>query len=288
MLLAQAVLPGRFAVATVDHGLRAQSASEASLVGALCAQHKIKHHVISLALGSGAGVQTRARSARYSALGAWLKAEGLGALVTAHHADDQAETLLMRLKRGAGVRGLAAMRPQAALLGHSDLTLLRPLLGWRRSELSEIVFAAGIKAVDDPSNRDFRFERARLRADLAMSNWLDIAALVKSAAHLAEADLALDWAATRTFADARREGNVIFWEPGQIPRVLGIRVLERIVETLGRSKPRGSELARWFDALAGGRIATLASVRGNGTDCIWNFVTVRPPSIYHQSVDERV
>ena len=286
MLLAQAVLPGRFAVATVDHGLRDQSASEASLVGAICAQHSIKHYVITLALGSGSGVQTRARAARYSALGAWLKAEGLGALVTAHHADDQAETLLMRLKRGAGVRGLAAMRPQVPVPGHSDLTLLRPLLSWRRSELNEIVFAAGIKPVDDPSNRDLRFERARLRADLALSNWLDIAALVRSAGHLAEADFALDWAVARAFADVRQEGDVIFWEPGQIPRVLGIRVLERIVEALGRSKPRGSELARWFDALAGGRIATLASVRGNGADRIWNFVTVKPPRINRQSVNQ--
>ena len=284
MLLAQAVLPGRFAVATVDHGLRAESAMEASLVGALCAQHRIEHHVIRLELGLGSAVQARARTARYTALGDWLKSERLGALVTAHHADDQAETLLMRLKRGAGVRGLAAMRPQAAVPGHNDQTLLRPLLGWRRSALNEITSRAGIKAADDPSNRDFRYERARLRADLATSSWLDVAALAKSATHLAEADFALDWVAARAFAEIRREGDKIFWEPGQIPRVLGIRVLERIVETLGRSKPRGSELARWFDALAAGKIATLASVRGNGADRIWNFVTVMPPRINHQSV----
>ncbi len=82
-------------------------------------------------------IQERARAERYRLLGEWAEARGLAALATAHHLDDQAETLLMRLARGAGVRGLAAMRPIARVPG-SDLPLLRPLLGWRRSELAAI------------------------------------------------------------------------------------------------------------------------------------------------------
>ena len=144
MLLAGAALPGRFAVATVDHGLRAESAEEAGMVARLCRERGVAHRTITLALPGGAGVQARARAARYAALGDWLRAEGLGALVTAHHADDQAETFVMRLNRGAGVRGLAGMRVRAVVPGHPGLPLLRPLLGWRRAELAALVAAAGI------------------------------------------------------------------------------------------------------------------------------------------------
>jgi tRNA(Ile)-lysidine synthase len=276
-VLAQAVLPGRFAVATIDHGLRAQSATEAAMVGAVCARYAVKHSVIKLDLSSGSGVQARARAARYAALGDWLKAEGMSALVTAHHADDQAETLLMRLMRGAGVRGLASMRPIAAVPGRIDFPLLRPLLGWRRLELNEIVVEAGITPAYDPSNRDVRFERARLRASIATSNWLDIAALARSTQHLGDADVALDWAAARAFADVRCEGHTLFWEAGSIPRAIGLRVLERIIVRLGRSTPRGAELARWFDALSRGKIATLAGVRGDGAKQVWVFTKTRPP-----------
>ncbi len=277
MVLAQAVLPGRYAVATVDHGLRAQSTMEAALVGTVCARFAVAHSVIKLDLSSGSGVQARARAARYAALGDWLKAEGMSALVTAHHADDQAETLLMRLMRGAGVRGLASMRPIAAVPGRIDFPLLRPLLGWRRLELNEIVAEAGITPAYDPSNWDIRFERARLRASIATSNWVDIAALARSTQHLADADVALDWAAARAFGDVRCEGDTLFWEAGSIPRALGLRVLERIIVRLGRSTPRGSELARWFDALSRGKIATLAGVRGDGTKQVWAFTKARPP-----------
>jgi tRNA(Ile)-lysidine synthase len=278
MLLAQAVLPGRFAVATIDHGLRAQGAEEAAMVGAICSQHSIPHSVVQLGLSSGSGVQERARHARYAALGDWLMAKGLGALVTAHHSDDQAETLLMRLTRGSGVRGLASMRPIAAVPGRTAFPLLRPLLGWRRFELGEIVAEAGIMPAIDPSNGDTRFERVRMRAAMAASDWLDIPALVRSTLHLAEADVALDWAANRAFAEVQSEGDALAWEPDTIPRALGMRVLERIVMMLGRAEPRGAELARWFDALSRGRIATLAGVRGDGTDRVWIFSRARPPS----------
>jgi tRNA(Ile)-lysidine synthase len=275
MLLASAVLPGRFAVATVDHGLRAESAGEAGMVARLCRERGVAHRTITLALPGGAGVQARARTARYAALGDWLRAEGLGALVTAHHADDQAETFFMRLNRGAGVRGLAGMRARAAVPGHPDVPLLRPLLGWRRAELATLVAAAGITPADDPSNRDPRFERVRVRAALASGGGLDVDGLIDSMAHLADADAAIEWMAERAFATARRDADGLVWTMA-VPRAVALRVLERIVAELGAGQPRGPELARWHDALEAGGIATLAGVRGEGRGAEWRFTRAAP------------
>lgn len=263
LLLAHAARPGRIVAATVDHGLRREAADEAAMVAALCATLDIPHRTLRLRLAKGAAVQERAREARYGALAVWLREAGAAMLVTAHHADDQAETFVMRLNRGAGVRGLAGMRVRAVVPGHPGLPLLRPLLGWRRAELAALVAAAGIAPADDPSNRDRRFERVRVRDALAAGGGLDIDGLIDSMAHLADADAAIEWMAERAFATVRRDANGLIW-PMAAPRAVALRVLERIVAELGAGQPRGPELARWHDALAAGGIATLAGVRGEG------------------------
>jgi tRNA(Ile)-lysidine synthase len=227
---------------------------------------------VPIALESGPAVQERAREARYRALGQWCTDHGLAALVTAHHADDQAETMVMRLNRGAGLRGLAAMRAQALVPGHA-LPLLRPLLGWRRAELVALVAASGVAPVDDPSNSDLRFERVRVRQGLADAAWLDRAGLALAADHLGEADAALDWAAARVPIEC--SDGMIMLEPG-LPRALALRVLERVIAQLGGTVPRGRDLARWHDRLAGGAVATLAGVRGDGRARPWRF-TAAPP-----------
>ena len=166
-----------------------------------------------------------------------------------------------------------------------SLPLLRPLLGWRRAGLVALVAAAGIAAVDDPSNRDGRFERARVRAGLATAPWLDPAGLAASAGHLAQADSALDWVADRLCAD------LAYQDIGQdigpdiapdiaiardLPRALALRVLERVVVRLGSSTPRGRDLARWHDRLMAREVATLAGVRGDGRGETWRFVAAPP------------
>lgn len=275
LVLAHAALKVEFEVATVDHGLRAAAADEAVQVAQLCARLGIAHRTIQLDLTGGAAVQERARDARYLALAAWLHERGLAALVTGHHADDQAETLVMRLNRGAGVRGLAGMRPVAAVPGEPALPLLRPLLGWRRAELQTVIENAGIEASDDPSNRDNRFERVRIRAGLADANWIDPAALAIAARHLADADAALDWAAEGEWRTVERGANACAYAPSA-PRAVRLRVLERIVRELVGGAPRGRDLARWLDALEGGGVATLGGVRGDGTMRPWRFTPARP------------
>ena len=199
LLLANAAFAGQVEAATVDHGLRAENADEAAVVAHICREMGVEHRVLRVEVAAG-NLQAEARIARYTALAGWLEERKLAALATAHHGDDQAETLLLRLNRGSGVAGLAGVRARGVVPG-TAIPLLRPLLGWRRGELADIVAAAGLAPAQDPSNTDDRFDRARLRKVLARAGWLDIPALAASAAHLADADAALDWAARREWAE---------------------------------------------------------------------------------------
>jgi tRNA(Ile)-lysidine synthase len=109
LLLAHAALPGAIEAATVDHGLRAEAAAEAEFVASICASLGVPHVTLGVRLAPG-NLQSEARVARYSALADWACERGIGAIATAHHADDQAETLLLRLGRASGVAGLAGVR----------------------------------------------------------------------------------------------------------------------------------------------------------------------------------
>lgn len=264
-------------MATVDHGLRPEAAQEAQAVAAICAGRGIACAALRPAVAATGNVQASARHARYAALGEWAKARGLAAIVTAHHAGDQAETLLMRLSRGAGLRGLAAMRGAARVPGHPALPLLRPLLGWRKADLEAVVANAGLLPARDPSNADPRFERVRVRGALAESAWLDPQALAASASHLGEADAALDWAAAREWDECVATGGPALIYRPQAPRAIRLRVIERIVATLGHEgTPRGAEIARLDGALSAGRIATLGGVRAQAAADGWRF-TPAPP-----------
>lgn len=269
LLLAAQAMPGRVAAATVDHGLRSESAAEAAFVGQVCADLGVPHKTLTVIVEPG-NLQAEARSARYGALAEWLVADGLSALATAHHADDQAETLLLRLNRASGVAGLAGVRARGLVPG-TRLPLLRPLLGWRRSELAAVVAGAGLTAIDDPSNRSDRFDRARLRKALAGADWIDVPALAQSAAHLADADAALDWAAAREWAEqVERTPMGITYRP-QAPRAVALRVLARIVAELDGEAPRGSAVARLFDALLARQPASIGGLVARAMPGGWSF-----------------
>lgn len=269
LLLAHALMPDRIAAASVDHGLRGESALEAAMVARVCAELGVPHEVLSVQVPQG-NVQAEARLVRYAALGEWLDRAGLAALVTAHHADDQAETLIMRLNRGSGVAGLAGTRAVGRVPGSAQ-PLLRPLLGWRKAELAGIVAEAGLAAVQDPSNSDARFDRARLRADLARTHWLDIEAVAASAGHLADADAALDWAAAREWQDCVVKAPMGLTYRPQAPRAIALRVIARIVTELNGEAPRGSAAARVFDSLLARQPASIGNLVARAGSDGWTF-----------------
>ena len=257
LLLAKAAIPERIEAATVDHGLRPDSGSEAAMVAELCAAYGIPHRILTVKVARG-NLQDKARAARYAALGKWMEDRGLAALATAHHADDQAETLLMRLNRGSGVAGLAGVRARGAVPG-TKLVLLRPLIGWRREELAGIVASSGLEAARDPSNEDPRFDRARLRQALKDADWLDVAAVAASAAHLAEAEGVMQWAAQREWDEAVEVGEGEIRYRPKAPGAIRIRVLARAIGMLG-VEPRLSSVAGLIGKLQNGKDATLGGV----------------------------
>jgi len=275
LLLAAAARPGHVEAATVDHGFRPEARDEAEAVAAVCERLAVPHAILTARWTEvpEAAIQERARGQRYRLLGYWAEERALDAIATGHHADDQAETLLMRLARGSGVRGLAGMRPRSITPG-AHVRLLRPLLGWRRAELGEVCACAGLQPAADPSNRDERFERVRVRGALAERDWLDAAALARSAAHLAEADEALGWAARGQWdktVDSRRDALV--FRPADAPNEVVRRIVARAVRKLateGDPDLRGGELDRLLVTLRGGGTATLRGVlcRGGGE---WHF-----------------
>lgn len=262
LLLAHAALPGKIAVASIDHGLRPEAAGEVALVERITAERGIPFTPLKVSLAPG-NIQARAREARYAALAQWALAEGLGAVATAHHVDDQAETLLMRLNRGSGLAGLAGVRAASRIDG-SEVTLLRPLLGWRKAELAEVVAAAGITPAADPANTNPDFDRARLRMALAAADWLDPMQLAASAAHLAEGWQALDWYAEldwheMVMRDEAAPGGLGYTYCANVPRVIAIETILRIIAALGGHATR-AEAGRAWDRLWQGKNASIGGV----------------------------
>jgi tRNA(Ile)-lysidine synthase len=258
LLLAHAAFPGRIHAATVDHRLRPESAAEAVFVADIAADLHVPHTTLAAEWPKGppaSGIQEAAREARYAALLGWCADQGINVLLTAHHADDQAETLLMRLNRGAGLPGLAGVRPSQPF---GSGLLLRPLLGWRSHELRSLCEAAGLTPIEDPSNADPRHERSRIRRLLRAADALDAEKVALSAAHLLEVEDAIRWLVdevVRTRVEIG-PGGASFDAAG-LPREIQRRVLALLVGP----EARGSAVARAVERLDSGRPATLAGLR---------------------------
>jgi tRNA(Ile)-lysidine synthase len=278
LLLAAEARPLRVEAATVDHGLRPESRVEAEMVAQVCERLGVPHGVLTATWNEKpeSAIQERARLIRYRLLGEWARERNMGALVTAHHLNDQAETFLMRLARGAGVKGLAGMR-RIADVPETDVPVVRPLLGWRHSELEAVCAAAGIEPTQDPSNEDEQFERVRIRKALSEADWLDAAAVAETAQHLAEADDGLDWATGLEWQRAvTADAGHIVYKPTDAPREIRRRIIRRAILALATegagAELRGRELDRVFAALTTDRRATL-----RGVLCIggqeWRFTT---------------
>ncbi|MTH99375.1 tRNA lysidine(34) synthetase TilS [Roseibium sp. RKSG952] len=178
--------------ATVDHGLRAEAADEAVAVSRRSADLGVPHETLKWKGWDGSGnLQDQARRARYRLLAEWAQSHGIAAIALGHTADDQAETVLMRLARSAGVTGLSAM---ATVRRQDGIDLLRPLLSITRARLRGYLNAAGVTWIEDPSNRDTRFDRIKTREALTGLGNIGITAetLSRVAGNLAQARDALE------------------------------------------------------------------------------------------------
>jgi tRNA(Ile)-lysidine synthase len=183
---------GAVTALTVDHRLRPDSAAEAAQVAAWLGARGIAHRILVRDGPPPAGdVQAAARSARYRLLEGWCERAQIVHLLTAHHREDQAETLLLRLARGSGLDGLAGI---SAVTEHAACRVLRPLLPVARARLAATLAARGQAWLDDPSNRDPTYARARLRRSAALlaGEGLTPERLADTAARLGRARAALE------------------------------------------------------------------------------------------------
>ncbi|MDD0972400.1 tRNA lysidine(34) synthetase TilS [Pseudomonas fontis] len=185
----------------IHHGLQPVADTWPDHCRALCGRLGIALQVIPVQVAPGASLEQAARDARYAAFAEALKPGEI--LLTGQHREDQAETLLFRLLRGAGLRGLGAM-PGSRPLGQG--ALVRPLLGVSRDELSSYAMAQGLDWIEDPSNADTRFSRNYLRHQVMpalQQRWPQVArSLARSAEHLGEAQGLLDELAEQDLAQA--------------------------------------------------------------------------------------
>lgn len=260
---------------TVDHGLRAASAAEARRAAAMAKALGVPHRILRWKGEKPAsGIQAAAREARYRLLLDACRAAGVHDLLVAHHLEDQAETFLLRLARGSGVDGLAAMAASRQLTDEEPaVRLLRPLLDLPRERLLATVRRSGIAPVEDPSNENEAFDRVKARKALAALAplGLDAARLARTAAHMARARAALEAATTALLADHARLSSFGHAELDcgallAAPREVGLRALAAIIRAVG-----GHDYAPRLDALEGlyaaagdgklGRGRTLAGVK---------------------------
>lgn len=254
--------------ATVDHGLRDESADEARQVGMLAKGLGVKHQILKWDDdwdGSG-NLQDQARRARYRLLADWAKSNSIMVIAVGHTADDQAETVLMRLARSAGVTGLSAIPARRTQHG---IAVLRPLLGISRAQLRHYLTEHSVTWVDDPSNDDTRFDRIKARRALEVLEPLGLTAqaLADVARNMTEAREALDW---YCFLAARdlvtvTGGNVVLdlhkfrALPDEIARRLLMRALMWISGT--EYAPRSAPMTEALNAVRLGQSVTLHGCR---------------------------
>jgi len=261
--LAARCWPGQVEAATVDHGLRPESTAEAALVAQWCAGHDVPHATLKIASALEGNLQAAARHARYELLGEWQQQRRLNWLMTAHHADDQLETLVLRLNRGAGVGGLASIRARRG-------SLLRPLLGEKRADLRRWCEDQQVPFVDDPSNENVRFDRVRTRQALAGCDLIDPTGLNRSLDALQEADAALSWMVDRVGKESLllKEDCAILSRtdlPAELLRRLILRMIAHLKPEA--ENPRGPSLDQALVQLFDGKTVVLADCTVTGGEC---------------------
>jgi tRNA(Ile)-lysidine synthase len=257
---------GSITALTVDHRLRADSSTEADSVGETLRRRGIAHEILVWrGPYPSQDLQAAARTARYRLLGTWCRGRGVLHLLTAHHQDDQAETLLLRLGRGSGLAGLAGMAP---LVEAGHWRLLRPLLDLPAARLRATLRDLGQDWIEDPSNRNLAFARARLRAQGAalVEAGLSPPRLAETCRHLARARIALERLTERALAAAvlLHPAGFALVDPAPLAAAgeeIGLRALAALIATIGGEAypPRFERLERLAGAVLAG------SLRGGRT-----------------------
>jgi tRNA(Ile)-lysidine synthase len=229
---------------TVDHALRAESAREARAVKRLSRRLGVRHRTLRwTGRKPDTGLQEAARQVRYRLLAAAARGAGAMHVLTAHTLDDQAETVLIRMARGSGLSGLGGMARESALEG---LTLVRPLLDLPKARLLATLANIGLSFADDPSNRDPRFTRVRIRELMPAlaSEGLDAQRLALMARRLRRADATVELAvAAAVQAASVRPWTVagpITLDAGtfmQLPAEVALRLLGRAIAHRGDEGP---------------------------------------------------
>ena len=248
---------GRVTALVVDHGLRRESRAEARAVARQAADMDLEAVVLTWSGDKPeANVQAAARDARHALLRDWCAKRGVLHLALGHQRDDQAETLLLNLARGSGLDGLAAMAP---LVETPQVRVLRPLLAVPRARLQARTRTENLDWLEDPSNRDPRFDRVRLRAalaDLAGEDLID-RRLAATAGQLGRARAAVEAAVAGLLARAaelRCDGSLRLDLAilAEAPEEVALRALARVLTTVGGADypPRFERLERLHRRLA--------------------------------------
>ena len=248
---------GEVVALTVDHRLRPESGAEAEQTGRWLAARDIPHHILPwLDAEAGSGLQAAARAARYRLLTGWCRDNRVLHLLLGHQRDDQAETLMLRLARGSGVDGLAAMAGRTA---HIDVQLLRPLLDIPREDLRDYLRGLGQDWVEDPSNQAERFDRVRWRKFLAEER-IPADRLALTARQLGRARQALEAETASLAAEAAiLTGSGYGWlDPAKLAAAddeIALRLLAALSRTIGGAQfpPRLEGLERLRAGLNGRR-----------------------------------
>jgi tRNA(Ile)-lysidine synthase len=260
---------------TVDHGLRRSSASEAQAVKRLARALGVLHRTLRWQGRKPAtGLQAAARDARYRLLAAAARKAKACHVLTAHTLDDQAETVLIRMSRGSGLTGLGAMAPASPLPAGAvsgTVMLIRPLLGLPKTRLIATLQHAKIAFADDPSNRDPRFTRARLRGVMPVlaREGLDARALALLARRLRRAEAAIDAAVGAAAAELSRQpwsdrGPLVFDAEkfGRLPAEVALRLLGRAIAHTGDEGPvELRKLESLHEALSGALLGADAGAK---------------------------
>ena len=250
----------KFYFALVDHGIRKNSSKEAQKVKKILKRRKIDITILKNKIKITNNIQKKAREVRYDLLVNFCKKKNAKSLVVAHHQDDQVETFLIRLSRGSGVEGLSSMKEMTSL--NNGIRLIRPLLDFRKSELTRIAKREFGKIINDPSNKNKKFLRTNIRdlkKDL-VNKGINIEKITRSIKNLALTKDAIDFYVAKSikkFVSFQKKTTVLnLVKFKKEPQEIRFRIINNIVKRRSNNyyPPRSKKVLNLIDGFQSNRI----------------------------------